>query len=480
MIKKLLSLYKPSYISVVAYLLQANEYNAIWYLKSYRAVDDFEEVARDMRPDATQAFRAMKGLVWSILVFLYLGAVLLAVTGSSWQSVLAGIGLAIMAPVLSAYIVILPLLFADWLIRKPRENKMIRAATEILANHEAVKIAIVGSYGKTTMKEILSEVFGAGMKVAATPGNLNTPVGISRFAAGLDGDEEILIVEMGEYIPGDIAKVCQIVNPGYAVITGINEQHMQRMGTIENTIQAIFEIADYVDKDKILANTDSVLVKQNIDTKNVEYSRKTAGSWKVSKEKTSIDGISFIATNDKTKISLTSELLGEHQIGPLLAGVYLANRLGVGKENIVEGIANTKPQGRRFNPRQLGNGATFIDDTYNGNPDGFLVGIQFLNSLNKTKTVYITGGIIELGEDKVRLHQMLGAELAKSNINRILLIETPATKWMAEGFKQEDSKKKIEWIKPEVAIYDNLEQFTSDGEVVLMQNWQREKVFYEL
>jgi len=230
----------------------------------------------------------------------------------------------------------------------------------------------------------------------------------------------------------------------------------------------------------VLVNIDSELVLENKDSKNVEYSNEAAGSWKASKVTTGTDGTSFTAKKGKTKLEFNSGLLGSHQVGPLLAGVYLANRLGVKNTDIVEGIANTKPQGRRFNPRQLGNGATFIDDTYNGNPDGFLVGIQFLNSLKKTKTVYITGGIIELGEDKVRLHQMLGVELAKSNINRILLIETPATKWMAEGFKQEDSKKKIEWIKPEVAIYDNLGQFTSSGEVVLMQNWQRENVFYEL
>jgi len=479
-IKKVLSLYKPSYINVVAYLLQANEYNVAWYIKSYRKISDFDEVNDYMRPDSTQAFKVMKGLLWVLLVTLYAAALLVVVLGASWQSLSIGVGTFIMAPVLAAYLIVVPLVLGDFLVRRPKENKMIAMATKTLTDHKATKIAVVGSYGKTTMKEILSEVFGVSMKVAATPGNYNTPVGISRFAAKLDGDEEILIIEMGEYVPGDIAKMCQMVNPDYALITGINEQHMQRMETIQNTINAIFEVVDFVDKDKVLVNTDSELVKQNIDKKNVEYNSKRVGSWKVSKVKTSTEDTRFTATKKKTKLNLTSKLLGAHQVGPLMAGVYLASRLGVDKDDIVEGIANTKPQGRRFNPRQLSNGALFIDDTYNGNPDGFLVGMNFLSSLKKQKTVYITGGIIELGSDKERLHQMLGAELAKSNIDRILLIDTPATKWMAEGFEQEGSKKKIEWIKPEAEIYDNLEQFTSDGEVVLMQNWQRENVFYEL
>lgn len=480
MIRNLASLYKPSYVNVVAYLLQANEYNASWYIKSYRNTNDFDDISGYMRPEPTQAFRAMQGLMWTILSFLYLSGAILMVVGATWQGLLVGLGVIIMAPVLSAYIIVLPLLFADWLVRKPRENKMVSSATQIFAEHDGVVIGVVGSYGKTTMKEILSAALGEGLKVEATPGNYNTPVGVSRFAQKLKGDEDILIVEMGEYIPGDITKICQIVSPDYAVVTGINEQHMQRMLSLENIIRTIFEITDFVDKDKTLVNIDDELSKQNMHDKNVEYSSKSAGAWKVSKVKTSVEETSFTATKGKTKLELNSSLLGAHQVGPLMAGVYLANRLGVKKNDIAQGISNTQPEGRRFNPRVLDNGAIFIDDTYNGNPDGFLAGMGFLNGLNKSKTVYITAGIIELGEDKVRLHQMLGAQLAKSKIDRILLIETPATKWMAEGFESEKSKTKFEWVKPEVQIYDHLEQFTSSEEVVLMQNWQRENVFYEL
>ncbi len=478
--KKIASLYKSNYVNVLAYLLQASEYNALWYLRSYRATDDFNSVAKNMRPDSTQAYRAMKGLVWSILLFFYAGAVVVAFTQNSWQGALVAVGIVLMAPVLTAYVVVLPLLLADLVVRKPRENRMVKQATQIFAEHSATVIGVVGSYGKTTMKEILSEVLSVGTKVAATPGNYNTPVGVSRFAAKLKGDEDILIVEMGEYIPGDIVKICKIVSPDYAVVTGINEQHMQRMETIENIIQTIFEITDFVDKDKVLVNTESELVVQNMDEKNVSYSSEFAGPWKAGKVTADADGIKFTATKGETKLGVESSLIGSHQAGPLLAGVYLANRLGAKTNDIVKGISNTRPHGRRFNPRKLGNGATFIDDTYNGNPDGFLAGIDFLNNLEKTKTVYITAGIIELGEDKQRIHQMLGRELAKSKIDRILFIETPATEWMAEGFEEENSKKTFEWVNPDVGIYDHLEEFTSSGEIVLMQNWQREDVFYEL
>jgi UDP-N-acetylmuramoyl-tripeptide--D-alanyl-D-alanine ligase len=478
MISRVLSLYTPTYVNVLAYLLQSNEYNAYWYVKSYNSTEDFMAVAKQMRPDTTQAFKAMRALVWVLIAAFYAAAVLMFIQ-ASWQTVLIGAGLALLAPVAAAYLLVVPLVAADWAIRKPREAKMVREATVKLHDHKAIKIGVVGSYGKTTMKEILSAVLGESAKVAATPGNYNTPVGVSRFTVGLDGDEDILIIEMGEYIPGDITKICEMAAPDYAVVTGINEQHMQRMGTLENTINTIYEISDFVDKDKILVNTDSELAVEGMDKKNVSYDSKSAGKWKATKVKAGVDGTSFTATKGKTKLDIKSSLLGEHQVGPLLAAVYLADRLGNDKKTITAGAKKTAPEGRRFNPRDLENGATFIDDTYNGNPDGFIAGIDFISGL-KEKTVYITGGIIELGDDKVRIHEYLGQYLANSKIDRILLIDTPATKWMLDGFNSAETDKKVEVIPQDAEIYDNLEKFTASGEVVLMQNWQREDLFYEL
>lgn len=478
MINRIIFLFTPSYPNVIAYLLQSSEYNAYWYLKSYNEADDLSQIAKHMRYDATQAYRAMRALVWVLMAAFYAVAIVMFIQ-ASWQSVLIGAGLVIIAPVAVAYLIVLPLVAADFFIRKPRQAKMVRDATSKLREHKATKIAVVGSYGKTTMKEILTATLAEGAKVAATPGNYNTPVGVSRFTANLDGDEDILIIEMGEYIPGDIRKICEMAAPDYAVVTGINEQHMQRMGTLENTVNTIYEIANFVDKDKVLVNTDSELAAGAMDKKNVAYNSKQAGKWKASKVKTTIKETSFTATKGKTKLAIKSSLLGVHQVGPLLAAVYLADRLGYDKKKIVTGLKKVEPEGRRFSAKELSNGATFIDDTYNGNPDGFVAGIDFLNGL-KDKTVYITGGIIELGEDRVRIHEYLGQYLAKSKIDRILLIDTPAAQWMLDGFNSVKSDRKVEIISKDAEIYDNLDKFTSDGEVVLMQNWQKEDLFYRL
>lgn len=317
MINKILNLYKPSYVNVVTYLLQANEYNAKWYLKSYWTLDDFSEVARYMSPDPTKAYKVLRGLIWALLVVSYGIGIILITNGFGYIAL--GIGLIVLAPVLTSQLVVVPLYLGDIFVRKPRQKKMVQRTSKILAKHKATKIAVVGSYGKTTMKEILTEVLGAKLKVASTPGNYNTPVGISRFTNKLDGDEDVLIIEMGEYIPGDIQKISEMVRPDWAVITGINEQHMQRMETIENTITTIFEVADYVDKDKLLVNTDSQLVRENKRSKNVAYNHKKADKWKAKDVELSIQSTRFKVTKGKRELELESKLLGAHQIGPILA-----------------------------------------------------------------------------------------------------------------------------------------------------------------
>jgi len=120
-----------------------------------------------------------------------------------------------------------------------KKRKIIATAQQILANHPALKIAIAGSYGKTTAKEIISAILGEGKKVAFTPDNMNTMIGISRFAKTLDGTEEIIIFELGEEQVGDVRDLCNLVHPDIGIITGINEAHLSSFKTLDRTTATI-------------------------------------------------------------------------------------------------------------------------------------------------------------------------------------------------------------------------------------------------
>ncbi len=107
-------------------------------------------------------------------------------------------------------------------------------------------IGIAGSYGKTTMKQVLAEVLSAKFNVIATPGSVNTPLGIARWIMHkLDNSVDLAIVEMGEHYVGDVEALCKITPPDVVVITGINEAHLERMGNVENVESTIFEAVSY-------------------------------------------------------------------------------------------------------------------------------------------------------------------------------------------------------------------------------------------
>ena len=134
-------------------------------------------------------------------------------------------------------------------------------------------IAICGSYGKTTLKEILFQILSSKFKVLQSFGNENTPLGISKLVNKLTHEHQILLLEFGEFVVGDIRGLCELFPPNIGIITGINNQHNERMGGIENAIKCMFEMAEFC-KTLVL----------NIDDQNVcenwqKYAQKNQEIW---------------------------------------------------------------------------------------------------------------------------------------------------------------------------------------------------------
>src|SRR5665213_3582687 len=129
---------------------------------------------------------------------------------------------------------------------KPKEASLINESASIFANHPGIKIAVAGSYGKTTMKELLKTVLSEGLKVAATPANKNVSSSHAYFAAKLKGDEDILIIEYGEGAPGDVARFARITQPTHAIITGLAPAHLDQYKTLQAAGKDIFSVADHL------------------------------------------------------------------------------------------------------------------------------------------------------------------------------------------------------------------------------------------
>jgi UDP-N-acetylmuramoyl-tripeptide--D-alanyl-D-alanine ligase len=422
--------------------------------------------------DFTKKAVLLLSFAWLILILIYVLLIVLCLvsflTTNLILIVLAMI-LLVTSPLILAYGISIPLWLGQKIIQEPRQNKLIKSARQIFAKHSALKIAIAGSYGKTTAKEILQTVLSEGKKVAFTPGNINTMVGISRFARGLKGDEEVIIFELGEDHVGDVRKLCELVQPNIGIITGINEAHLSSFGTLERTITTIFELQGYLGDKPIYKNQESPLINSKIKPNDkLAFNRHGVDGWKITDLKTDIQGTTFKAKNGLKTILIQTGLLGLHNVGIMAVAIHIADSLGFSTKQIADGFKRTMPFEHRMQPRNL-QGAWVIDDTYNGNSEGVQAGLLLLKQLNAKRRIYVTPGLVEQGHKTREVHENIGRQIADV-ADIVILMKNSVTNYIRNGLNDSNFKGKIMIIDDPLEFYNNLEHFVAIGDVVLMQN----------
>ena len=453
-------------------MLQSSEYNTGDYVAWLHRTRDFSKVTKRGSLDLTKKVRLLLVFSYLLLGLMWFGAILiLVVTGTEFiWAVLVAIAILLIQPYLLAYGIVFPLWLGEVLIQKPKEKQMVASAKQKLASHTAVKIAIAGSYGKTSMREILAAVLGEGKKVAAPPYSYNTPIGISKFIEKLSGDEEVLIFELGEYYPGDIAVLCDLVQPDIGIITGINEAHLTKFKDISSTQATIFELGDYLSGKPLYVNTQNELVAQmSKDYKTISYNDSGCQDWKISDVKVDVGGTSFVTKNGKSSLQLHSGLIGRHQLGVLGCAIAVAQSLDLDQDHIGKGIAATKPFEHRMQPYQL-NGAWIIDDTYNGNIDGIEAGLQLLRELEAKRKIYVTPGLVEQGAAAKEIHIRIGKRIAAAKPSEVVLMQNSVTNFIKQGLSKGGYKGKLKVETDPTRFYTNLDSFVADGDLVVMQN----------
>lgn len=312
-------------------------------------------------------------------------------------------------------------------------------------------VGIAGSYGKTTMKEVVSTILGVRFKVLKTPENINTPLGIAQLILKkLNRESEIFVVEMGEFYRGDIKVICNLVRPQFSFITGINEAHLERLKTIENAAATIFEIVDSMDpKGVIFLNQDD----RNIEKYYATHPNKIATSWYSSRNK-----------------KYSSTLLGNYANGTIDGAVQLARKLALSDKEIKTGITAIVPIKHRLEPIQGQNGILVIDDSYNGNPEGVKEAIDVLKNYSNRRKIFITPGLVEMGPRKREVHLKIGMDLV-GVANQVILIKNSVTPYIASGLEKNGFKKEnIIWFDNAQAAHAGLKELVQPNDVVLFQN----------
>lgn len=472
MILNFLSQYQPRYIKTIIYMLQNSEYQPIPYLNWFWRTTNFNTVIYRRRLDETRAAKLLLiGLRLGIVVQLLLG-LLLILEGFFHHEVLGvalGVCLIIIYPVLWAHLIVIPLLFGRWFVINPREKKLIEQSDLIFQNHGGIKIAIAGSYGKTSMKELLNTVLSQKYNVAATPANKNVSISHAQFAKHLTGKEDFLIIEYGEGAPGDVARFAQYTHPTHAVITGVAPAHLDQYKTLTAAGNDIFSLADYLNGENVYVHTGGELIRPFLKPSYNLFDTSGALGWKTSHIRVTISGTQFQLKKVKTVLKLQSGLLGRHHIGYLAFVAAFSLEHGLSENEVVKGIALTKPFEHRMQPYLL-SGAWIIDDTYNGNIEGIRAGTQLLAELQAKRKIYCTPGLVDQGDETDAVHVEMGALIADAQPNIVVLMKNSVTNKIEEGLKQAHFTGEIRIEPNPLDFYTNLAQFVAAGDLVMMQN----------
>ncbi len=329
-------------------------------------------------------------------------------------------------------------------IEKYINNKYIKRAKSIISNNpNLITIMITGSFGKTTIKNILYEIIKKDYITVSTPKSYNTELGICKVInESVNNSTEILILEAGAAELGDLKKICEIVKPDICVISEIGNQHLETFKTIENIIKEKFSIVEYIKEDGyVILNNDNINIKDkeliNIKTDHIK---------RITKEDTNIiSHLPKLSFSYKNKIIRTS-LLGVHNITNILLALEVIKVLKykniiIKDTDIINRIENIKPIKNRleYKKRIINNiNINIYDYSYNSNYNGFKNAIELLK-LSKNKKIIITPGLVELGIKSKEYNEEIGHLMARV-FNDIYLVKSEATKYLEEGLKIENKE----------------------------------------
>lgn len=348
-------------------------------------------------------------------------------------------------------------------------NRYITNAKNTLQKNKAVKIAIVGSYGKTTVKHILSTILSNKYSVGFSPNSFNTPIGIAKWINCTDiTDKEILIFEFGARKRGDISTLFDIVKPNFAVLTGITEQHLSTFLSIENIIAektCILSLLNATDTAVINADDKILLKNSHIGDCKKVYSGKES---KVCAQNVvcSSMGCAFDIFDGTNVYSTKTVLLGEQNVSNIMLCVNVGLCLDMNLSQIANSILQIE-----YIPHRLEKLTTkdfiILDDSYNANVNGVNLDVSVLK-LFKGKKYVITQGIVETGKSSYQINFEVGKNLATVVDTAVVIGKNSNA--LARGLETKLSKSQILFASDVNHAVTLLKPILSNNSVLLFQN----------
>ncbi len=401
------------------------------------------------------------GVCYGLITLL---SFLSAQNGSSLYALIAYVPFAVM-PLLLPFLLCAANAIAS-VFENIRNRRFVKRAGQVLNERKIIRVAVVGSYGKTSVKNILKDVLSVRYNVVETPESYNTPIGIAKtvFSAPF-ANSDVFIAEMGARKKGDIAELCNLVKPDYAVFTGVCEQHISTFRSIEN----IFE-----EKSEIIKSGADVVCGESLkerisaafgEASNVAFAVENC----VRDLQMTATGTKFTLCLDGEEISVDTKLLGRAAVENILFAATLAKKMGLTAEEIQKGLQNIRAIPHRLQLLES-NGVYILDDGYNCNPRGAAEALVALSRFEGRKCI-VTPGIVECGVLEEKINGQLGGKIATERLDLVILVGETLVGAVKNGYLENGGdKEKLRMAKNLDEAKELLADWISTGDAVLFLN----------
>jgi UDP-N-acetylmuramoyl-tripeptide--D-alanyl-D-alanine ligase len=344
--------------------------------------------------------------------------------------------------------------------------KALGDLTEYYRQKYAIKcLAITGSNGKTTTKEMLAACVQTRYKTLKTTGNFNNLIGLPLSLFNLDESFEVGVFEIGMSVPGEIARLAEICDPQIGIFTNIAPVHLMTMGSVEAIARAKFELVERLPDDgTVILNYDDDILKswlKNISQQVITYGFSSGSDFLISDFSSEGEGNSIFKVNG---ISYRLGFPGRHNVHNAAAAIASAVCIGCRQEELIEPLGRLKPYRLRSEIFRA-EGIVFINDCYNANPVSMKQALDVLADYKSTgRKIAVLGDMLELGDREEAYHVEVGEYASQKKVDILLSYGNLAENYLADfkgAFKKHFDNKK--------ALAEYLKQNLKTGDVVLIK-----------
>jgi UDP-N-acetylmuramoyl-tripeptide--D-alanyl-D-alanine ligase len=329
-------------------------------------------------------------------------------------------------------------------------------------------IGITGSVGKSTTKEMVAEVLSQRYHTLKSPGNLNNEIGLPLSILKLSSGYQRAVLEMGFYVPGEIAFLCDIAQPQVGVVTNIGTVHAERAGSQENIFLGKSELVQSLPEDGVaILNFDDPWVRKMEEKTRAQvffYGLSSeADLWADNVEGQGLEGIRFRLHYQRETLHVRVPLIGRHSVHTALRAAAVGLVEGLTWQEIFDGLNLGHTQLRLVAVRSK-TGALILDDTYNASPESMLAALNLLDELDGHK-IAVLGDMLELGQYERQGHEMVG--LRSAQVADTLLTLGPRGHMIAEAarrsgmrrssiFEFEELDQIVNWLNENLSKNDSV------------------------